>query len=161
MTISLLQPSPPCTLLFRTWLDDQSNSLSGSLLTQDVLLRLLIAWDLIGIQRHERLQHMRKMFAYVYGGGFSSTTHTVGNYISLGSSFAIHSFYSLLRSSLTHGIPPHISKDQFDVPVPTVRNLLSTGQESEKRTRAAESFIQLYSLTQILGDIPLTSNFQV
>ena len=79
--------------------------------------------------------------------------HTVGNYISLGSSFAVHSFYSLLTSSLAHGIPPHISKDQFDVPMPTVQNLLSTGQEYEKRTRAAESFIPLCSLTQILGDI--------
>lgn len=79
--------------------------------------------------------------------------HTVGNYISLSSSFAIHSFHSPLRSSLAHGIPPHISKDQFDVPMPTVQNLLSTGQESEKRTRAAESFIPLCSLTQILGDI--------
>lgn len=76
--------------------------------------------------------------------------HTVGNYISLSS---IHSFYSPLRSSLAHGIPPHISKDQFDVPMPTVQNLLSTGQEYEKRTRAAESFIPLCSLTQILGDI--------
>jgi hypothetical protein len=85
-------------------------------------------------------------------GGFHPR-HTVGNYTSLGSSFAIHSFYSLLRSSLAHGIPPPIPKDQFDVPVPTVRNLLSTGQESEKRTGAVELFIQLYSLVQILGDI--------
>lgn len=58
-----------------------------------------------------------------------------------------------LRSSFAHGIPPSIVRRQYDVPLPTIPNLLTRGKETEERTKAAECFIQLCKLSQILGDV--------
>jgi hypothetical protein len=59
----------------------------------------------------------------------------------------------LVRSSFGHGIPPNITRNQYDVPVPVLSNLLTSGKESEERLRAAECFIYLCTLSEIMGDV--------
>ncbi|EKG17962.1 Transcription factor fungi [Macrophomina phaseolina MS6] len=56
-------------------------------------------------------------------------------------------------SSFAHGIPPSITRKQHDVPLPSVTVLLTPGNESDDRIKAAECFIQLCKLSQILGDV--------
>lgn len=57
------------------------------------------------------------------------------------------------RSSYAHGIPPKIARNYFDVPPPTIQNLLTEGKSSVGRIEAAESFVSLCKLSIVLGDI--------
>ena len=66
------------------------------------------------------------------------------------------------RSSFAHGIPPIITKGQHDVPVPLPLDILSDANQSEKHAQAAECFMRLCTLTNILGDIlPLAYHLDV
>ncbi|KAF2147071.1 uncharacterized protein K452DRAFT_217511 [Aplosporella prunicola CBS 121167] len=56
-------------------------------------------------------------------------------------------------SSFANGIPASILRKQYDVPLPTAPILLTPGKESHDRKQAAECFISLCELSQILGDI--------
>lgn len=56
-------------------------------------------------------------------------------------------------SSFAHGVPTYVSKNQYEVPVPTVDVLMTSGMENLARRKAAECFIALCTLTEILGDI--------
>ncbi|OJD35573.1 c6 transcription factor [Diplodia corticola] len=56
-------------------------------------------------------------------------------------------------SSFAHGVPPSILRRQYDVPLPTLSMLLTPGNETIERVQAAECFIQLCRLSQILGDV--------
>ncbi|KAK9440987.1 N-terminal binuclear Zn cluster-containing/DNA binding domain-containing protein [Metarhizium brunneum] len=51
--------------------------------------------------------------------------------------------------SLAHGTPPHISRIQYDVPLPTLE-CLCEGDSSEARVRTANVFIALVRLTDVL-----------
>ncbi|KIW16091.1 hypothetical protein PV08_06142 [Exophiala spinifera] len=56
--------------------------------------------------------------------------------------------------NFAQGTPPYISQDQYDVPVPTVDLLVPRSRsESPKHVRAAEIYIQLCHLTEILGEV--------
>ena len=57
------------------------------------------------------------------------------------------------RSSFAHGIPPVVSRTQYDVPVPVLAEIVPETVQSEYRIKAAESFIRLCTLTVILGDV--------
>lgn len=55
--------------------------------------------------------------------------------------------------NFAQGTPPYISKNHYDVPLPTLE-LLTTGRgTSMKHVRAAEVFIHLCKLTEIVGDV--------
>ena len=55
--------------------------------------------------------------------------------------------------NFAQGTPPYISKGHYDVPIPTV-DLLTQGRTgSMKHTRAAEVYIRLCRLTEIVGDV--------
>ncbi|KAK5683437.1 hypothetical protein LTS10_004969 [Elasticomyces elasticus] len=56
------------------------------------------------------------------------------------------------RSSLSHGTPPNISRQNYDVVLPLPESVIGSGA-SETVLRASMSFIHLCSLTRILGDI--------
>ncbi|KAF7861872.1 hypothetical protein EAF04_007754 [Stromatinia cepivora] len=59
-------------------------------------------------------------------------------------------------SSLAHGVPAHIRKNEYDVLLPTLDGLLTEGDEGDyttSRIRPAECFILLCALTEVLGDI--------
>lgn len=58
-------------------------------------------------------------------------------------------------SSLAHGVPAHIRKNEYDVSLPTLDGLL-TGEDGDyttPRNKPAECFILLCALTEVLGDI--------
>ncbi|CAL5870148.1 uncharacterized protein PFLUO_LOCUS4383 [Penicillium psychrofluorescens] len=63
--------------------------------------------------------------------------------------------------SFGHGVPPQISKDQYDVPVPTVDVLVPPNLRTAERIRAAHCHISLCRLTEILGELlPLVYGLQ-
>lgn len=67
----------------------------------------------------------------------------------------------MFRSSLAHGVPTYIHRDQYDVPIPDRNELLTVGRESNERLKAADSFILLCRLTEILGQaLPLAYNLR-
>lgn len=53
-------------------------------------------------------------------------------------------------SSFAHGVPTRIAADQYDVPVPRVQDLVSACDSSPSRVSAAETFINLCALSEIL-----------
>ncbi|KAL3468387.1 fungal-specific transcription factor domain-containing protein [Aspergillus heterothallicus] len=55
--------------------------------------------------------------------------------------------------SFGHGVPPQISKNQYDVPLPTVDVLVPPSSRSPERIRAAHCHIALCRLTEILGEL--------
>ncbi|KKK14366.1 hypothetical protein ARAM_006057 [Aspergillus rambellii] len=63
--------------------------------------------------------------------------------------------------SFGHGVPPQISKNQYDVPLPTVEVLISQASRTPERVRAAHCHIALCRLTEILGELlPLVYGLQ-
>lgn len=44
-------------------------------------------------------------------------------------------------------------RNQYDVPLPNIEDLITPGMDSVARIQAAESFIHLCTLSEILGDI--------
>lgn len=55
--------------------------------------------------------------------------------------------------NFAQGTPPYISKGHYDVPIPTVELLAKGRAGSMKHIRAAEVYIQLCRLTEIVGDV--------
>ncbi|KIW71342.1 hypothetical protein PV04_03523 [Phialophora macrospora] len=56
--------------------------------------------------------------------------------------------------NFAQGTPPYISQDQYDVPVPTIELLVPPSRsDSLKHVRAAEIYIQLCHLTEIVGEV--------
>ncbi|KAK3624918.1 hypothetical protein LTR56_020732 [Elasticomyces elasticus] len=53
-------------------------------------------------------------------------------------------------SSLAYGTPPHIHPSQCDVPTPAAEDIFGTSAASDRMT-AAECFVALITLTQVLG----------
>lgn len=65
------------------------------------------------------------------------------------------------RGSFGHGVPPQISKTQYDVPLPTVDVLTPPNLRTTERVRAAQCHIYLCRLTEILGELlPLVYGLQ-
>ncbi|TGO72301.1 hypothetical protein BELL_0470g00080 [Botrytis elliptica] len=56
-------------------------------------------------------------------------------------------------SSFAHGVPAHIRRNEYDVPLPTLEGLLTESNHQTSRVRPAECFILLCTLTEVLGDI--------
>ncbi|KAM5433623.1 hypothetical protein McanMca71_003308 [Microsporum canis] len=64
-------------------------------------------------------------------------------------------------ASYGHGVPPHISRNQYDVPLPTISVLVPQANPTQQRVRAAHCYIALCQLTEILGDLlPLVYGLQ-
>ena len=64
-------------------------------------------------------------------------------------------------ASYGHGVPSQISRNQYDVPLPTPEVLVPHNNPSQQRLRTAQSFIALCQLTEILGDLlPLVYGLQ-
>jgi len=55
--------------------------------------------------------------------------------------------------NFAQGTPPYISKGHYDVPLPTIELLAQGRGGSVKHARAAEVFIHLCRLTEIVGDV--------
>jgi hypothetical protein len=55
--------------------------------------------------------------------------------------------------NFAQGTPPYISRDRYDVPLPTLEMLTANRNGSAKHVYAAEVYIQLCKLTEIVGDI--------
>ena len=55
--------------------------------------------------------------------------------------------------NFAQGTPPYISKNHYDVPLPTIELLTAGRQNSVKHVRAAEVYIHLCKLTEIVGDV--------
>lgn len=67
----------------------------------------------------------------------------------------------LNRGSFGHGVPPQISKTQYDVPLPTVDVLVPSNLRTTERVRAAHCHISLCRLTETLGELlPLVYGLQ-
>lgn len=65
------------------------------------------------------------------------------------------------RASYGHGVPSQISRNQYDVPLPTIDMLVPQANASQQRVRAAHGYIFLCRLTEILGDLlPLVYGLQ-
>ena len=65
------------------------------------------------------------------------------------------------RGSFGHGVPPQISKNQYDVPLPTVDVIVPAHLRTTERVRAAHCHIYLCRLTETLGDLlPLVYGLQ-
>lgn len=65
------------------------------------------------------------------------------------------------RASYGHGVPPHISRNQYDVPLPTISVLVPQANPTQQRVRTAHCYIALCQLTEILGDLlPLVYGLQ-
>ncbi|KAI9729355.1 MAG: hypothetical protein M1834_006878 [Cirrosporium novae-zelandiae] len=71
-------------------------------------------------------------------------------------------------ASLAHGTPPHIHREQYDVPLPGLDILVEKPSEdtvetgSQDRRRGAHCFIALCQLTEILGEVlHLMYNLQI
>ncbi|KAJ5287684.1 hypothetical protein N7478_003370 [Penicillium angulare] len=63
--------------------------------------------------------------------------------------------------SFGHGVPPQISKTQYDVPLPTIDGLVPPSLRTTERVRAATCHIALCTLTEILGELlPLVYGLQ-
>ncbi|KAJ5997020.1 hypothetical protein N7499_006663 [Penicillium canescens] len=63
--------------------------------------------------------------------------------------------------SFGHGVPPQISKNQYDVPLPTVDVIVPSHVRSTERVRAAHCHIYLCRLTETLGELlPLVYGLQ-
>nr|POE90111.1 putative transcriptional regulatory protein c25b8.11 [Quercus suber] len=88
----------------------------------------------------------------------------IGRTVTLAHSFGLHrnpvhwstthvekTFRSRLWSSLSHGTPPNICRQNYDVPLPTTD--LESAVISTSHKRSLQSFAHLCALTQILGDI--------
>ncbi|KIW84303.1 hypothetical protein Z517_03553 [Fonsecaea pedrosoi CBS 271.37] len=54
---------------------------------------------------------------------------------------------------LAHGTPPHVAQEHYNVPVPTMDLLLHNKAPSTEQTRAAEVYITLCRLTEVVGDL--------
>jgi hypothetical protein len=54
---------------------------------------------------------------------------------------------------LAHGTPPHIVQENYNVPVPTMDLLLHSRVPSTEQTRAAEVYIALCRLTEVVGGL--------
>ena len=79
---------------------------------------------------------------------WKARTHEKNVRIRLWWGVLIHDYWS----SLGHGIPPSISRRNYDVPIPTLDSLLTT-DASEATQQATASFLHLCKLSQILGDV--------
>lgn len=55
--------------------------------------------------------------------------------------------------NFAQGTPPYISKGHYDVPIPTLALLTKPNATSPKHLRAAEVYIHLCRLTEIVGDV--------
>lgn len=55
--------------------------------------------------------------------------------------------------NFAYGTPPYISKNHYDVPIPTLEILTSGRSNSVKHVRAAEVYIHFCKLTEIVGDV--------
>ena len=55
--------------------------------------------------------------------------------------------------NFAQGTPPYISKNHYDVPLPTLELLTAGRTNSVKHVRAAEVYIHLCKLTEIVGDV--------
>lgn len=55
--------------------------------------------------------------------------------------------------NFAQGTPPHINKAHYDVPTPTIELLASDRMNIPKHYRAAECYIELCRLTEIIGDV--------
>ena len=65
------------------------------------------------------------------------------------------------RASFAHGVPPNITRTNYDVPLPTLDDLKATGLSCQ-HYQSAEVFIALCRLSEILGDIlPLIYDLQI
>uniref|UniRef100_A0A093V7Q9 Putative transcriptional regulatory protein C25B8.11 n=1 Tax=Talaromyces marneffei PM1 TaxID=1077442 RepID=A0A093V7Q9_TALMA len=63
--------------------------------------------------------------------------------------------------SFGHGVPPQISKSQYDVPLPSVEVLVTQPRATSQHIRAAHCHISLCRLTEILGELlPLVYQLQ-
>lgn len=77
-------------------------------------------------------------------------------------------FFALIvsRASLSHGTPKHITRGEWDVPLPDLHTLqkggeVDGGNMANEGLEDARSFISLCSLTEILGDVlPLIYTLQ-
>ncbi|QMW30216.1 hypothetical protein G4B84_005551 [Aspergillus flavus NRRL3357] len=56
-------------------------------------------------------------------------------------------------SSFAHGISPTITKSRYDVPIPMLEDIITDSNQSDTRIKAANSFIHLCTLTEILGEV--------
>ena len=80
---------------------------------------------------------------------------------SFGFSFGLQQNLTINRGSFGHGVPPQISKNQYDVPLPTVEVLVPSNLRTTERVRAAHCHIYLCRLTEILGELlPLVYGLQ-
>jgi hypothetical protein len=57
------------------------------------------------------------------------------------------------RGSFSHGVPPQISKTQYDVPMPSVDVLVTSASPTPHHIRAAHCHRALCRLTEILGEL--------
>lgn len=55
--------------------------------------------------------------------------------------------------NFAQGTPPYISKNHYDVPLPSLELLIAGRSNSVKHVRAAEIYIHLCKLTEIVGDV--------
>lgn len=55
--------------------------------------------------------------------------------------------------NFAQGTPPHVNKAHYDVPLPTVQLLAGDRVNMQKHNRAAECYIELCKLTEIIGDV--------
>ena len=55
--------------------------------------------------------------------------------------------------NFAQGTPPYISKNHYDVPLPTLELLTAGRTNSVRHVRAAEVYIHLCKLTEIVGDV--------
>lgn len=55
--------------------------------------------------------------------------------------------------NFAQGTPPHINRAHYDVPMPTIELLASSRIAIEKHYRAAQCYIELCKLTEIIGDV--------
>ena len=55
--------------------------------------------------------------------------------------------------NFAQGTPPYISKNHYDVPLPTLELLTAGRSNSVRHVRAAEVYIHLCKLTEIVGDV--------
>jgi hypothetical protein len=59
---------------------------------------------------------------------------------------------TIFRSSLNHGTPALVNRREYNVPLPTLRTLLSPG-DLEGEDMGAKCFLGLCQLTEILGEV--------
>ncbi|KAE8393677.1 fungal-specific transcription factor domain-containing protein [Aspergillus alliaceus] len=65
-------------------------------------------------------------------------------------------------SSFAHGISPTITKSRYDVPIPVLSDIITGPTQSDTRIKAANSFIYLCTLSEILGEVlPLVYDLNI